>query len=163
MTTCDLCDKPAIYHDVRIVDNVHSTTHLCVEHAIQAGFNVGPIDISLAFTLSDENADQEHAKACPDCGMTISQYKKKSLLGCPTCYKTFKEELLPIINKVQNNNSQHVGRAPSQMGVDLNRNLQIRRLLKKLESAVSQEQYEQAATLRDQLRDLHESGDQHEN
>jgi protein arginine kinase activator len=95
--------------------------------------------------------------------MTISQYKKKSLLGCPTCYKTFKEELLPIINKVQNNNSQHVGRAPSQMSVDLNRNLQIRRLLKKLESAVSQEQYEQAATLRDQLRDLHESGDQHEN
>ena len=49
------------------------------------------------------------------------------------------------------------------MSVDLNRNLQIRRLLKKLESAVSQEQYEQAATLRDQLRDLHESGDQHEN
>jgi protein arginine kinase activator len=163
MTTCDLCDKPAIYHDVRIVNNVHSTTHLCADHAIKAGFDVGPVDLSLAFTISDGNTEETTAKSCPDCGMTIAQYKKSSLLGCPTCYETFKEELLPIINKVQNNNSQHVGRAPSQMNVDVNRHLQIRRLLKKLESAVSQEQYEQAATLRDQLKDLHESGDHHEN
>jgi len=163
MTTCDLCDKPAIFHDVRIVNNVHSTTHLCAEHAINAGFDVGPVDLSLAFTNSEGVNDEQCVKSCQDCGMTIPQYKKSSLLGCPTCYETFKEELFPIINKVQNNNSQHVGRAPSQMNVDVNRHLQIRRLLKKLESAVSQEQYEQAASLRDQLKELHESGDRHGN
>ena len=163
MTTCDLCDRSAIYHDVRIVNNEHNTTHLCAEHALEAGVNLGPIDLSVVFSTIEETLEHTSAKACPDCGMTIAQYKKCSLLGCPTCYETFKEVLLPIINKVQNNNTQLVGRVPSQMSVDLNRHLQIRKLLKKLESAVSQEQYEQAATLRDQLRELHESDDHHEN
>jgi protein arginine kinase activator len=163
MTTCDLCDQPAIYHDVRIVNNIHSTTHLCAEHALEAGVNLGPIDLSIILNVKNESSESSSTRSCPDCGMTILQYKKSSLLGCPTCYVTFKEELLPIIHAVQNNNSQHVGRAPSQMSVGLNRHLQIRRLLKKLESAVRQEEYEQAASLRDELRELHKSDDHHEN
>ena len=85
------------------------------------------------------------------------------MLGCPACYTTFKTELLAIIAKVQDKHTQHIGRAPSQSNVDLDRHLQIRRLLRKLESAVNQEQYEDAAELRDQLRELHDSGDQYEN
>ncbi len=163
MTTCDRCDQPAIYHDVRIVDGVHSTTHLCAEHALDAGVNLGPIDLSIVLETTELAPETSSAKSCPDCGMTIAQYKNSSLLGCPTCYVTFQEELRPIIGKVQNNNFQHVGRVPSLLNIDIDRQLQIRRLLKKLKSAVTKEDYEKAATLRDQLRELHNSGDHHEN
>lgn len=163
MTTCDHCDKPAIYHDVRIVDGVHSTTHLCAEHALDAGVNLGPIDLSIVLKTTELPSETSSTKSCPDCGMTIAQYKNSSLLGCPTCYGTFQEELRPIIAKVQNNNSQHVGRVPSLLNIDVDRQLQIRRLLKKLKSAVTKEEYEKAAALRDQLRELHNSGDHHEN
>ncbi len=163
MTTCDHCDKPAIFHDVRIVNNVHNTTHLCAEHALEAGVNLGPVDLSVVFDSVSEMTQNISSKACSDCGMTIAQYKKQSLLGCPTCYESFHDELLPIIAKVQNNNSQHVGRAPNQLNVQVGRTLQMRRLLKKLESAVNKEEYEQAANIRDQIRELHNPDDLHEN
>ncbi|MDP7006492.1 MAG: UvrB/UvrC motif-containing protein [Phycisphaerales bacterium] len=163
MTTCDLCDQPAIYHDVRIVNGVHETLHLCQEHAVEAGINLGPIDISVVLNMPHLSQGSDTIKSCPDCGMTIAQYKETSLLGCPTCYETFAEQLEHIIKSVQDNHTQHIGRAPTQVSNDMCRHLQIRRLLTELESAVSQEEYEQAALLRDQLRELHDAGDKYEN
>ncbi|MBC8421498.1 UvrB/UvrC motif-containing protein [bacterium] len=163
MTTCDKCEKPAIYHDVRIVNGIHNTTHLCADHAIEKGINLGPIDLSIVLQETGTVLSNDNMKCCEDCGMTIAQYKENSLLGCPTCYETFKEELEHIISKVQDNHTQHVGRAPSQTTFEQNRHLQIRRLLKKLETAVHKEEYEEAAVLRDQLRDLHDASDHHEN
>ncbi len=163
MTTCDLCNKPAIYHDVRIVNGVHNTTHLCADHAIESGASLGPIDLSIVLKVSEEVTSTVSTKACSDCGMTIAQYKEIGLLGCPTCYETFHEEIKNIIANVQDNQTHHIGRAPSQSNTVLNRHLLIRRLLKQLESAVNQEEYEQAADLRDQLRELHETGDHNAN
>ena len=162
MTTCDLCEQPAIYHDVRIVNGVHGTTHLCHEHAIEAGINLGPVDLSVVLEIPQFVDELSSAASCADCGMTIAQYKKASLLGCPTCYNTFKEQLEHIIAKVQSNHTQHIGRAPSQINAQADRHLKVRRLLKQLENAVNQEKYEHAATLRDQLRDLHDAGDEYE-
>ena len=162
MTTCDLCEQPAIYHDVRIVNGVHSTVHLCHEHAIEAGINLGPVDVSVVLEIPQFVEEMSSTNACPDCGMTIAQYKKSALLGCPTCYEAFREQLAHIIAKVQSNHSQHVGRAPSQISPQADRHLKVRRLLKQLESAVIQEKYEHAASLRDQLRELHDAGEENE-
>lgn len=158
MTTCDHCEQQAIYHDVRIINGVHSTVHLCHEHAIEAGINLGPIDLSIILEIPQHITELASGKSCPDCGMTIAMYKKASLLGCPTCYETFSKQLNHIIAKVQASHTQHVGRAPAQISMEADRHLKIRRLLKQLEAAVSQEEYEHAATLRDQLKDLHDTG-----
>ena len=164
MPSCDHCDQPAVYHDVRIINGVHNTTHLCADHAFESGMmDGGPVHFSSDFVFEESSTTQGSMKACTDCGMTIAQYKQTSFLGCPACYTTFKTELLTIIAQVQDKHTQHIGRAPSQSNVDLDRHLQIRRLLRKLQSAVNQEQYEDAAELRDQLRELHDSGEQHEN
>jgi protein arginine kinase activator len=163
MTTCDHCEQPAIYHDVRILNGVHNTTHLCIKHAIETGVSLGPIDLSVVLHASQGIPHSDTSKACLDCGMTLGQYKEKSLLGCPTCYETFREELENIIAKVQDNHSHHIGRAPKHAHVDISRHLQIRRILKQLDSAVNQEDYEQAAVLRDQLRELYNSDEHHEN
>ena len=163
MTTCDHCDQPAIYHDVRIKKAVHTTINLCQEHAIEAGINVNPTDLSFVLNAEATFTEMPSSNSCPDCGMTISQYKETSLLGCPTCYETFSDQLKHIIASVQENHDQHVGRAPASANADLNRHLTMRRLLKDLEKAVTQEHYEEAAVLRDELRKLHEGDNINEN
>ena len=158
MDTCDLCNEPAVYHDVRIVEGVHNTVNLCKEHAIEAGIEVQDMDFSVVLQIQPSSTEQPDIKACPDCGMTIPKYKETALLGCSTCYETFKEKLLQVIARVQDNHVQHVGNSPKQITPSMKRTLQIRQLLKELNSAVTRENYENAAKLRDQLKALYESG-----
>ncbi len=157
MTTCDLCDKPAIYHDVRIVNNVPNTVHLCKEHAIEAGIDIAQSDFSVVLKIQEQS--KSPIKSCPDCGMTIPDYKKATLLGCPTCYETFSGELDGVIKRVQNNKSEHIGSCPNQLGESTQRELLIRNLLKELNEAVQTEAYEKAAVIRDQIKTLHEQKD----
>ena len=76
MPSCDHCDEPAVYHDVRIINGVHNTTHLCAEHASDSGIDIGPIHISSVIRTEDSSTTQGGMKACTDCGMTIAQYKQ---------------------------------------------------------------------------------------
>ncbi len=162
MRTCDQCDQPAVYQDVRIVNGIHNTIHLCQEHAIEAGLEVHDADFSILLHIQHGGTDNPSIKSCPDCGMNIPKYKETSLLGCPTCYETFRDQLIHVIARVQDNHIQHVGHSPKQLTTDMQRNLQIRRLLKELESEVNKENYEGAAKLRDQLKDLYECDDPNE-
>ena len=68
-----------------------------------------------------------------------------------------------LLQMSKTNRTQHVGRAPATASTDVNRHLTVRRLLRELEHAVTQEQYEEAAVLRDELRKIHEGGSIHEN
>lgn len=154
MTTCDLCENPAVYHDVRIVNNVPNTVHLCKEHAIEAGLDIAQSDYSVVLKIQGNSPS--HVKSCQDCGMTISDYKKATLLGCPKCYEVFSNELVGVIKRVQNNKTEHLGRCPSQLGKASERELLIRNLLRELNDAVQSEAYERAAVIRDQLKSLHD-------
>ena len=154
MKTCDLCDKPAVYHDVRIVNNIPNTVHLCKECAVESGLDIAQNDYSVVLKIQGNSPAQ--LKSCPDCGMTISDYKKATLLGCPKCYETFSNELEGVIKRVQNNKIEHLGRCPSQLGESTERELLIRNLLRELNDAVQSEAYERAAVIRDQLKSLHD-------
>jgi protein arginine kinase activator len=87
--------------------------------------------------------------------MTLAIYKENSLLGCPECYVTFEKQLLPVIASLQEKHTQHVGRSPRRANAAIDRHIAIRRLLSDLERAVTQEAYEEAAQIRDTLRELH--------
>ena len=156
MTTCDVCGKESVYHDTKIFNGVTTTVNLCEEHAREAGIDIGPHGISvslspdmLGFGLSPT------VLSCPDCGMTLANYKEKSLLGCPECYVTFEKQLMPVIASLQEKHTQHVGRSPLRANAAIDRHIAIRRLLADLERAVTQEAYEDAAEIRDTLRELH--------
>jgi protein arginine kinase activator len=160
MTTCDLCDKPAVYHDTRVLNGVSKTVSLCEEHARDVGVDFGPNGISITVEAEKIGFDfTPSINECPDCGLTIALYKEKSLLGCPECYVTFKKQLMPVIASLQEKHIQHVGKTPRRSSDDVDRHIAIRRLLTELERAVTQEAYEEAAGIRDTLRDLHKKED----
>ena len=160
MSKCDRCDKPAILHETRVVNGKTRSVHLCEEHAAEAGFQVSAGSIAFSIPVPGGKPPGSAGRSCSDCGMTISDFKETSLLGCPACYETFESHLEQLIVRVQGGQSQHVGKAPRQVGGDVDRQLAIKRLLKELDSAVGREQYERAAEIRDELRHLHDGDEQ---
>lgn len=162
MNKCDLCDKPAVVHEVRVRNGVRKEIHLCEVHAQSAGIL---ITSELSPNLAAEKAQEalakiaaRHAKApttvCKECGMNIQDFKKTSTLGCPECYEAFAKQLTPLIERAQRGATHHCGKAPKRTGETVDRQHMMRKLLKELEEAVAAEQYERAAQLRDHLRTM---------
>jgi protein arginine kinase activator len=86
--------------------------------------------------------------------MTLKEFGKKSLLGCPADYEFFRETLEPLIEKSQAGHTRHCGKIPSKTPVDTRHQIEMSRLHKDLEAAVAAENYELAARLRDQIKNL---------
>ena len=90
-------------------------------------------------------------KICPKCKLDFITYKKTGRLGCEKCYETFKEELYQTI-KNYHIETQHIGKCPSKyIGKS---EAKLRNLNLKLKKAIGCEDYEEAARLRDLIREI---------
>lgn len=114
---------------------------------------------------------------CPGCGMTYGEYRNEGILGCPECYQAFRFPLGAKLQRIQGAESHWDG--TSKMFSDIavlgdeavslerdhrqakeEREAGIRRLREEIEDAVSREEYERAAKLRDLLKPLLEDEEQ---
>ncbi|NLB50262.1 MAG: hypothetical protein GX809_01585 [Clostridiaceae bacterium] len=93
---------------------------------------------------------QKTSLICPSCGETEEELRKTGLLGCQTCYETFAVFLDPVFRRVQGH-TRHLS-ASEEEGPAKEADV----LREKLELAVQSEVYEEAARLRDQIRQLEE-------
>jgi protein arginine kinase activator len=87
-------------------------------------------------------------RTCPGCGLTAAELKAQSLFGCPRCYETFAEALDPLLKRVHGATT-HRGRLPGGAVADAADPDELRRDLRE---ALSREDYETAARIRDRLR-----------
>ncbi len=90
---------------------------------------------------------------CPQCGCTLMGIIKSERLGCPACYIHFQRELQGIILTVQDGGIKHVGKVPKQWQKMQEELHTVEKLEKKLAEAIKAEDYEQAAQIRDLLKD----------
>jgi len=90
-------------------------------------------------------------KICHTCGMSLSEVQAKGQLGCPQCYEVFGPELQYFFTKAQGG-TEHVGKRPRQEESDL-----LATLKEFLDESIKKEDYEQAAALRDQIKELKDS------
>ncbi len=156
---CDLCDKPAVVHEVIVKQGVKEEVHLCEQHAQEAGVPM-PSHQPLNQVLTQFVAAQAgHVagtarKKCGTCGMTFARFRQSGTLGCPKCYEAFEAQLIPLIERAQSGATHHRGKTPRRAGASVDRQLFAQQLVKELGQAVASEQYERAAQLRDRLRGL---------
>jgi protein arginine kinase activator len=75
------------------------------------------------------------------------------LLGCPSCYKAFRKDILEYLKKEQKGDL-HVGSSPPWDYQEENLSVEIRKLEENLRRYVQEERYEEAANLRDRIRSL---------
>ena len=97
-------------------------------------------------------------RRCPTCGMTESELQHTGRAGCAECYNIFDDILTPYIRKLQGATA-HVGTAPRPQNDTQPVENPTAALKTKLEQAIKQENYEEAARLRDEIRRL--EGEQH--
>jgi len=91
------------------------------------------------------------AAVCPSCQFSLEDYRKVGRLGCGDCYLAFGAEIEQRLSSLHKG-LEHSGRAPSGLlELELKRSL-IDRLNNDLEKAIASEDYEAAATIRDELQ-----------
>ena len=153
---CDHCAKPAVVHNTIIVDGKMNEVHLCEDHAGAAGIQMpgqAPIP-QLLGQLAQVAGTRPRGPVCPECGHTFHDFKTTGLLGCPACYDAFAATVGPVIERSHGGASEHIGNVPARADDDNQRAAILQQLLLELETAVSAEQYERAAQLRDRIKDL---------
>ena len=66
----------------------------------------------------------------------------------------FEDQLSQLIEQSQFGHREHVGRIPRKMHTPSHNEIRARKLMRELDAAVTAEQYERAAELRDRLNEL---------
>jgi len=90
---------------------------------------------------------------CVVCGLSYEQFKSTGKLGCEGCYQAFPKEIVALFKNVQNS-SRHEGKYPKRSGAGIMQRREVDRLRSTLQQAVEEENYEEAARIRDQIRNL---------
>jgi len=93
------------------------------------------------------------SQKCPVCGFTQTDFKKTGRLGCSVCYVTFAEGLGGLL-KAMHKGTEHIGKLPQRAHREIELGDRMRALNEDLEKAVAEENYESAAALRDQIKQL---------
>jgi protein arginine kinase activator len=153
---CMFCKQnPAKVHLTQIVGDKIQKVDLCEECAKQKGVN-DPAGFSLADLLLGLGASQEMAQSggevkCANCGFTQADFKKAGRLGCSQCYATFAEGLEGLL-KSMHKGTKHVGKVPVALRQSRDLNERLKTLQKRLDKAVTSEDFEEAASLRDEIK-----------
>jgi protein arginine kinase activator len=161
MLCCACKEKPATVHLTQIVGDKMQKLDLCEECAKAKGIN-DPTAFSLADAdvLFGLGASQEIEQAgggveakCSRCGFTQADFKKSGRLGCPECYHTFAEGLDGLL-KSMHKGTHHSGKVPEALRANREQSDQLKSLQKKLAKAIEEENFEQAAQLRDEIKQI---------
>ena len=159
---CCICkEKDAKVHLTQIVNDKMQKVDLCEGCAKEKGVN-DPAGFSLADLLLGLGASQEMEQApggadlkCPHCGFGQMDFKKAGRLGCADCYTTFAEGLDGLL-KSMHKGTKHLGKVPQHLAQSRDLSEKLKSLQKKLDKAVAEEDFEQAAVVRDEIKTTRE-------
>ena len=175
---CEICkQKQATIHIQEISKGEKIVLHICESCATNKGldtiglqsFKIAEILYKLSGTtgeplipIADDslqvNTSSDNKTVttiiCPKCKWDINKFQKTGRLGCENCYKTFSEILSRTLSNMHKG-TLHTGKCP-----DLKKTksslllLDILNLQKQLDLYIQREEYEKAATVRDEINKL---------
>lgn len=160
---CQICGKnPATVHFTEIHDNQMSEIHVCERCAEEKGmqasaaqhkFEIADLLAGMVDKMTQTDEERVGRVQCPRCGMLYSNFKETGRLGCAECYTAFQFQLRPLLRRIHGD-TRHRGKHPTRGGEGAARTRQIQRMHDELQRAVEREDFERAATLRDEIRRL---------
>jgi protein arginine kinase activator len=160
---CDNCgNADAVIQLTKVKDNEMRVLHLCeacaADEGVESGIPAAPSTLTLADFLAQigKSIGEEAIAAgqCPSCGLTPAQLKQTGRLGCAGCYSHFEQHLRGLLRRLHGG-TQHVGKLVMPPNPEaLDRRARVDSLRRSLQRAVDSEDFEHAAALRDQIRQL---------
>ncbi len=157
---CNICNKnKATVHLTEIIDDQMKELHLCEEcarhksAAMESQFGLSDLLAGMAQSGKPSTDKEVTLARCPNCGLTFADFKKIGRLGCGDCYSAFRKYLVPLLKRIHGS-SQHLGKSPQKVTRVMKKKIDIHDLRIKLQRAVEQEAFEEAAKLRDAIKEL---------
>ena len=157
---CDCCQQhEATIHLSQMVNGQSRELHLCEDCAEESGMNVQNVmsipEILFGMGAPNSLAKEDAAtvnKRCSYCHMRDCDFRKTARLGCPRCYEAFSEELAHMLAGMHKG-VRHCGKIPEYLKESLEKASLCDALRKQLEGAILVENFEEAASLRDRIRE----------
>ncbi|HHI81252.1 MAG TPA: hypothetical protein ENK02_14910 [Planctomycetes bacterium] len=163
---CQICNqKEAVIHRLERVGSEWVQWHLC--ESCSALSTKQPPKEGLLEKLGESFdaqsvvphprplAEEQEEDACPGCGMTKETFFEVRRFGCARCYDTFLDFLPAYLERIHEDN-RHMGKIPGRPKGEPIPPLELKRLQDRLNKAVAEERYEDAALYRNQIRKLQE-------
>ncbi|MEG2310374.1 MAG: UvrB/UvrC motif-containing protein [Clostridia bacterium] len=159
---CQSCGKKEA--TVRYKENINGKKqefNFCLDCAKNLGF----VQFSNVFSplfMNVPNYLLEEKLECPTCGYTLNDYSNTGMFGCQDCYNTFEEELDELFLKLHGKN-RHVKIDDKVKKIDevvkpIKKSKKCTTTLEslkiKLKELVDKEKYEEAALIRDKIREI---------
>lgn len=161
--TCQFCDAPATVTLTKIVNKQKHVVRLCDRCAkrnklfadvtgtaatpqVQVSAVLGLFDLGGGTAPSPETA----ALTCPDCGLQYGEFRATGRLGCPAEYDAFRPALEPLLARIHRADA-HAGKTPRAVRA-ARRGERLDDLRRRMAAAARAEDYEEAARLRDAIR-----------
>jgi protein arginine kinase activator len=150
---CQRCPKPATLHITEVLPHdKFDELHLC-EDCAKKHLYAGTGKKS---SKGSGDVDDPGGKVCEACGLKFIEFRNSGRLGCPHDYDSFREELLPLLESIHGD-VKHEGKSPRRLPKGKLDQNELGHLRRKLQQAVTEEAYEEAAKLRDRIKTLEES------
>lgn len=162
---CDKCKKnQATTHVHTVVNGKQSEVWLCTECAHTVGYDnifggmASDFSSFLGNFLGDGLPARTSGSRCKNCGASFADIARLGKVGCANCYDVFYDELLPSIKKMHGN-TKHMGKTASCAGAQVKTANRVEKLKAELLSAIKEQDFENAAKLRDQIKSLEDDVD----
>src|SRR5262245_31134736 len=154
---CQRCPKQATLHITEVLgEERFEEVHLCEDCAKKYLYE--PQQKKLAKSgqpsaASDADEDAPAGSRCPACGITFLEFRNHGRFGCPHDYDAFKPELLSLMESVHGE-TRHSGKTPRRAPRAKTAQAELAQLRQRLQSLVNEENYEEAARVRDRIKEL---------
>lgn len=167
---CENCGKnEANFRYTQIINGVKKEVRLCSECARKLGLD--NIDIPINFTSFLGDFFNDYAESallpslkmdeakCKNCGMTYNDFIDTGMFGCSECYDVFSNPIDSLLKNLHGT-AKHIGRGAKGEGEPIKEKVESKKLTKKeeleakIEKAIKEERYEDAAKLRDEIKEM---------
>lgn len=158
---CDVCrEREGVVQVTKMEKDSVTLENLCEKCAAARGIETTasmpkhPLSDFLSNVQQQLGGQQADAARCTFCSTTLREFRNSGRLGCMHCYGTFEQSLRELLRKIHGN-SKHTGvRYEPPAPVLLEHSSTIGELRERLRRAVETEQFELAASIRDQIKGL---------
>lgn len=169
---CTECKQnPATLHFTQIINGNKTEVNVCEACAQKEGhlssseetFSLHELLTGLFNATSQSNkVDLKNERIferltevkCDSCQLSFSEFQRMGKFGCANCYEAFKLRLNSVIHRVHSGNTQHNGKIPRRKGSKLHIKKEITMYRDYLNQLIEEENFEEAAIIRDRIKEL---------
>jgi protein arginine kinase activator len=149
---CLRCAKQATYHITEVLpEDRFDEVHLCEDCAKK--YLAQPHDPPAPADAAGPSAEALAGPTCDACGLSYLEFRNHGRFGCGHDYDAFKGELLPLLESIHGE-VRHAGKAPRRPPRSPGGRAELTTLRRRLQQLVTEENYEEAARVRDRIREL---------